>query len=93
MKTRFNRLLYCCLTLAIFASSKQASADVYEVDPVHSSVVFRIKHSNINFIYGQFSDIAGKFSVDGSGSFDISVGDVTVNRLIGLVRLRSPRRT
>ncbi len=79
MKKWFSCLLCGGLALAILASTKQALADEYEVDPVHSSVAFRIKHSNINDIYGIFSDIAGKFSVDGSGSFDVSVGVESIN--------------
>jgi len=56
-----------------------ASADEYEIDTAHSSVVFRVMHSNINYIYGLFSEIEGTFTVDGSGNFDISVGVESIN--------------
>ena len=41
------------VVLGVFATLLgTAVADVYEVDPVHSSVMFRIKHSNINSVFG-----------------------------------------
>lgn len=72
-----NRYLLCAaLSLATVS---QASADDYQVDPVHSSVVFSIKHSNVNSVFGLFADIKGNFSVDGTGKFDVSVGVDSIN--------------
>jgi polyisoprenoid-binding protein YceI len=40
------------------------AADTYTADPVHSSVVFRIKHMNTSYSWGRFNTLAGKFTID-----------------------------
>jgi polyisoprenoid-binding protein YceI len=47
----------------------------YEVDSVHSVVLFRIQHLGVSYFYGRFNDIAGSFSVaeDGDGAVDITI--------------------
>jgi polyisoprenoid-binding protein YceI len=54
-------------------------ADEFEIDPAHSSVVFGVKHSGMNQIYGIFSDISGSFTVDGEGTVAVSVGVESIN--------------
>lgn len=41
-----------------------AFAQTYQVDPVHTSLVFRVKHMNTAFVYGMFRDIKGTVVVD-----------------------------
>lgn len=36
--------------------------DTYDVDPVHSSVIFRVKHLGITFVYGRFNKAAGMYA-------------------------------
>jgi len=36
----------------------------YTIDPVHSSVIFRIKHMNTSQFYGRFNDIHGTLDFD-----------------------------
>ncbi|MBW2601865.1 MAG: YceI family protein [Deltaproteobacteria bacterium] len=36
----------------------------YVVDPVHSSLVFRVKHLGITYIYGRFNNLTGDFVID-----------------------------
>ncbi len=43
---------------------KGSKAGNYEVDPVHSSLVFRVKHLGISYIYGRFNNLAGRFTID-----------------------------
>ena len=45
-------------------TSTGAAADSYRIDSVHSSVIFRIKHMGIAYVYGRFNDISGSFSYD-----------------------------
>jgi polyisoprenoid-binding protein YceI len=42
----------------------QAAAETYKIDPVHSFVVFRIKHLNISYSYGRFNEPMGTFKLD-----------------------------
>ena len=39
-------------------------ADTYKVDPVHSSVVFSVKHSGVTDFYGAFKEISGTVTFD-----------------------------
>ena len=49
----------------------------YSVDPVHSTVIFRIKHFGVSYFYGRFNSPSGTFSFDpenpAGSSFDITV--------------------
>lgn len=52
------------IAASFLGGSEVFAAETYKVDPVHSSVVFRVKHLNIGFIYGRFNDIRGTIVVD-----------------------------
>jgi polyisoprenoid-binding protein YceI len=45
-------------------SSQALAAEKYKADPVHSSVVFRIKHANSAYFWGRFNEPAGEFTLD-----------------------------
>lgn len=53
------------------------AADTYKVDPVHSSVVFRIGHAGIGVVWGRFNAPAGSFTLDADdparSSFDVQI--------------------
>ncbi len=59
------------------ASPAPAAADSYAIDPVHSSVAFRVKHMNIAPFYGMFDEMTGSVSFDaadpGKDSIDASI--------------------
>ena len=40
------------------------AAETYAADPVHSSLVYRVKHMNTSFFWGRFDAIAGSFTLD-----------------------------
>lgn len=63
--------IFACFAIACFWNV--SAADTYQVDPVHSSVVFRIKHSDISFVYGLFAQVNGEFTLDGRGRFAIAI--------------------
>lgn len=42
----------------------QGKGEKYKVDPVHSSIGFRIKHLNVAYFYGRFNDAEGTFAFD-----------------------------
>jgi polyisoprenoid-binding protein YceI len=50
----------------------------FQIDGVHSSVVFRIKHNNVSYFYGLFSDISGTFVLDPENPGNSAI-DATVN--------------
>src|SRR6187431_735853 len=70
----------CSLGLAPsapLATSAGVTADSYTVDPVHSTMIFRIKHNNVAYFYGRFNEVTGTISFDpaseGASSLDLSV--------------------
>jgi polyisoprenoid-binding protein YceI len=54
-------------------ASIQAGPVHFDVDPVHSTNVFRIKHVNTTWFYGRFNDISGSFEMDPTGKDLLSV--------------------
>lgn len=57
--------LICVSAGSIFAAPARAS-DTYKVDGSHSSVLFRIKHLNVSYFYGRFTDVSGTCVFDES---------------------------
>ena len=56
-----SQLCGSCLAAIVFAMAAPLAmaADTYKVDPVHSSVVFRIKHLDVSYSYGRFNNPTG----------------------------------
>ena len=54
--------------LAVLLSSAGLSlhADTFKIDPVHSSIVFSIKHLGVSNFYGRFNDVSGQVVFDKS---------------------------
>ncbi len=50
-----------------------AEAKAYTIDPVHSSVVFKVKHMNASNFYGVFKDSSGTFSLGDTASVNVTV--------------------
>ncbi len=51
--------------IAAALSSSLALADTYQIDPVHSTVGFSIRHLVINNVKGQFKEFSGTVEYDG----------------------------
>jgi polyisoprenoid-binding protein YceI len=49
------------------------AADTYEIDPVHSTFVFKIKHFNVAFLNGRINDSSGAVVIDESDPSKSSV--------------------
>ncbi len=60
-------LTWSVLSLGLSLSagfSTVRAADTFTVDPVHSSLIFRVKHFNVGHIYGRFNQYSGSFAFD-----------------------------
>ncbi len=59
------------------------AADPFQVDPVHSSVLFRVKHMQASFAYGRFNQVTGRFLVDEAdpsrSSFDLTIAGESID--------------
>jgi polyisoprenoid-binding protein YceI len=58
----FARIVSLVALLSLSVQSR--AADNYKVDPVHSSVNFRIAHANIGYVHGRINDPSGSFMLD-----------------------------
>lgn len=62
---------------ATTAAEVVAAEGAYKVDPVHSSIVFRVKHMNVAPFYGRFNKVEGSFELDPSDAAKNAV-DITI---------------
>ena len=42
-----------------------AIAGSYDVDPAHSTVIFKVKHMNVSHLFGRFNKMTGSIVIDG----------------------------
>ncbi len=68
--TRFVIFTLICDLSLLFAASSSRAAEVFTVDPVHSSVLFRVKHFDAGYIYGRFNLFSGTFAFDDKNPAD-----------------------
>jgi polyisoprenoid-binding protein YceI len=54
------------LGLPAILSSLAYAAETYKLDPEHTSIVFRIKHLGVAYVYGRFNGPTGSFVFDES---------------------------
>src|SRR5437868_5299020 len=88
-------LVVVALVLSVFGACATAG-ETYQGDPVHSSVVFRIKHVDISYVYGRFNDPITTFTLDeadptkSSFSVEIPVANVDTHNEKRDGHLKSP---
>lgn len=64
------------------APRAESAPATYQVDAVHSVILFKIKHLGITNFYGRFNDFSGSFQFEpanheaGSFSFEVNTGSV-----------------
>jgi polyisoprenoid-binding protein YceI len=56
--------IFMILGLLAVLSFPAAATETYEVDPVHSSAIFRIKHLGIAYVYGRLNDLSGTLKIN-----------------------------
>jgi polyisoprenoid-binding protein YceI len=52
------------LTILLLAGVPVFAADIFTIDPVHSSANFAVKHMTISTVHGRFNDISGTITYD-----------------------------
>jgi polyisoprenoid-binding protein YceI len=55
------------LCLSLYGMTAYA-ADKFEVDGLHSSVMFKVLHGGLSNFYGRFNKVAGEFDIDSKAS-------------------------
>ncbi len=75
----FQRPLLALATLLItFAPAASAEVETWAVDPVHSSVGFKIRHYGISWVRGVFRDVGGNVTFDPNDLSTLKM-DVTID--------------
>ncbi len=78
-------------TLPVFGKSEG-----WKVDPVHSTVLFRIQHVKAGFIWGRFDEVSGAWTIDdenpaaSSVKFEVKVASIDTNNGDRDKHLKSP---
>ncbi|MCS6830132.1 MAG: YceI family protein [Armatimonadota bacterium] len=62
MNTRWK--FFVLATAALLVWMLPVAAQTYQIDPVHTSLVFRVKHMNTAYVYGMFREVKGTVIVD-----------------------------
>ena len=79
-----TRRLFAFALIALVAtnSTQLRAADEYAVDPVHSSITFKVQHLGLAFVHGRFNDYSGTISIDPDASkcaFTMSIKVETID--------------
>jgi len=77
-----NAPTQAAVVLAAAATATNADG-AYNVDNVHSAVIWRIKHLGVAYSYGRFDKISGSFLIDpadaGKNSINVTVATDSIN--------------
>jgi polyisoprenoid-binding protein YceI len=99
MTWKLRLALFALLGAALVPLGSQradAAPTNYEIDPVHSTFLFRVKHADVGYTYGRFNDFSGTLVVDeeepanAKVSLSIQVKSVDTNNEKRDQHLRSP---
>ena len=57
-------ILALCIITFTERTESQSAAKTYQIDAVHSSVLFRAKHLGVTYFYGRFNEFSGNITMD-----------------------------
>ncbi|RKU14114.1 polyisoprenoid-binding protein [Candidatus Poribacteria bacterium] len=57
-------ILALCIITFTERTESQSAAKAYQIDAVHSSVLFRAKHLGVSYNYGRFNEFSGSIMMD-----------------------------
>jgi polyisoprenoid-binding protein YceI len=75
--------------LAATADAEAVDVGTWQVDGVHSSIVFRILHMGVSNFYGSFKDMSGKIVVDES---DVANSSIEFTVMADSIETRNAKR-
>jgi polyisoprenoid-binding protein YceI len=71
--TNTTGLVILALILSAGFLNPAIAAETYELDPAHTSVVFRVKHLGVAYVYGRFNGPGGRFVFDDNSPENSSI--------------------
>ena len=81
MRTGIRAVVCVSLVVSCVAAGRAAES-TFQVDPVHTTIMFRIRHAGVSWFYGRFDRAGGRFVLDEAGglkSLDVYVEAASVN--------------
>ncbi len=60
-----NRIPVVAIAAVFLLATMAFAADVYNVDPVHSTIGFKVRHMGISYVTGKFDKFEGQLTFDG----------------------------
>jgi polyisoprenoid-binding protein YceI len=62
--TRPNVATWLPAITFLLTSPASFAADLYKIDPDHTSVIFSAAHTGLSYTYGMFRDVSGQYLID-----------------------------
>ena len=91
---RLRSVLSAMVIGSLTVSCAALAADTYKIDPVHSAVIYQIKHFNVGNAYGRFNEPTGSVSVDNGAptafTFEVKTDKVDTGNPKRDAHLKSP---
>ena len=90
----FKPIFFVILLSVLYASI--TFAEVYKLDPEHTSIIFRVKHLGVSYFFGRFNGASGTFSFDetapskSSIEMQVSTNNIDTNQEKRDNHLKSP---
>jgi polyisoprenoid-binding protein YceI len=82
MRLRFVGITILTVAIVVLNAVSVRAGDEFAIDPVHSSVYFKIAHLDIANVFGRFNQFSGTFTVDDDASkcaFNMSIKTESVD--------------
>ncbi len=61
-----KRTFKLAILIAVTSWTSVSLATEFKIDPAHSAVIFKIRHSDVNYIWGRFNKVSGRIITDQS---------------------------
>lgn len=62
--TRHNLASWLPVVALLVISPAAFAADLYKIDPEHTSVIFSAAHTGLSYTYGMFREVSGQYQID-----------------------------
>ena len=91
----YYKMIFLVIMLSVLYTPN-VFADSYKLDPVHTSIIFRVKHLGVAYVFGRFNGASGTFTFDestpsnGSIVMQIKANSIDTNEDKRDNHLRSP---
>ena len=96
MRQTFFGVIVLAIAVVCMSAVPAQAGDDYSIDPVHSSVYFKISHIGLSYVFGRFNAFSGTFTIDANDAskcafaMNIKTETIDTNNAARDNHLRSP---